>query len=117
MMEVPCPVPLQNAWSPVGYRVVEQNVPQAQPAAGTGDGPTPEPCVPSSPVGYRIVEVARERPASPRPRRAPLVRPPARAAKPVPVRKKPPTALWGTCAAGGAGVLVAMIAIIAMRMS
>src|SRR4051794_33137744 len=103
MMEVPCPVPLQNAWSPVGYQVVEENVPKTSSPGGTGDGPLPEPTVPSSPVGYRVVEVPREQSATPAPRRARAlsVRPAARVATPVPVRKKPPVMLWGSCAAGG----------------
>ena len=116
-MDVPCPVPLQDAWSPVGYRVVEKNVPQTQPNPCTGDGPLPEPCIPSSPVGYRVVEVPRDQSAPPRRTAVPAARSSARLAKPVPVRKKPPVMLWGACAAGGAAVLIAMIAIIAVRMS
>jgi hypothetical protein len=116
MMDVPCPVPLQNAWSPVGYRVIEQNTPPTQDLPSMGDSPPELPPVPSSPVGYRVVQVAGES-SAPRPIRRPAVQPSASRAKPIPVRKKPPMLLWSTCAAGGAIVLVAMIVIIAMRMS
>jgi hypothetical protein len=120
-MEVPCPVPLQNAWSPVGYQVVEENIPLTQDARVTADGPLPEPpCLPSSPVGYRVTEVAAED-SAPRPARraarAPLVQPKSRQARASFLGKTPPLILWGPCAAGGAAVLVAMLLIIAIRMS
>lgn len=117
-MEVPCPVPLQNAWSPVGYQVVEENVSQTPIPCPAADEPLPEPCVPSSPVGYRVIEIARSQSApQPRRTRAPNMHPPARSARPVPVRKKPPVMLWSAFAAGGGAVLVAMICLIAIRMS
>jgi hypothetical protein len=116
MMDVPCPVPLQNAWSPVGYQVVEQNTLSTQDPPSAGDLPPEPPPVPSSPVGYRVVQIAGES-SAPRPIRRPTVQPTACRATPIPVRRRPPMLLWGTCAAGGAVVLVAMIAIIAMRMS
>ncbi|GEM_PF-4834355 len=67
-MEVPCPVPLTQPWSPVGYQVVE--LPGGK--APAGEQPphvilveqTPRPVaksnIPRSPVGYRVVKVADE---------------------------------------------------------
>jgi hypothetical protein len=112
-MEVPCPVPLQQPWSPVGYQVIEENVPTV-PGAATR--PTAEPAwQPSSPLGYRVVVVAAEHTAQPAPR--PLLhRLPARTPK-TPQRQRPPFILWASCAAGGALVLALMIGIILVRMA
>src|SRR5262249_16295400 len=63
-MPVPCPVPLQSPWSPVGYRVVEvldEKIP-AVPVFGAGSaGSAGRAATPSSPVGYRVLELADEK--------------------------------------------------------
>ena len=67
-MEVPCPVPLTQPWSPVGYQVVE--LPDGKPSGGERpplvilaeqvSPPVAKSNIPSSPVGYRVVTVADE---------------------------------------------------------
>jgi hypothetical protein len=78
-MPVPCPVPLQSPWSPVGYRVVEvldEKLP-GLPAFGAGSVGRAS-ATPSSPVGYRVLELADEKlKALPRFRRR-ATRPPQR---------------------------------------
>src|SRR4051812_30324650 len=74
-MKVPCPLPLQSPWSPVGYRILEvgeEHVPTS-PTLPRGDAaakraaPAPN-AVPRSPVGCRVVQVAEEKvPRPPRP--------------------------------------------------
>ena len=89
-MEVPCPVPLLQPWSPVGYQVVQlpdgKGPPAEQPPqvilAEHDPGPIVRSAAPSSPVGYRVVVVADEKvPVAPRVRSldiGSLVRPPRR---------------------------------------
>ena len=61
-MEVPCPVPLLQPWSPVGYQVVQI----AEPVPPGAPPPPPQPWkdrprpVASSPVGYKVTMVASE---------------------------------------------------------
>jgi hypothetical protein len=76
-MKVPCPLPLQNPWSPVGYQVVEvenANAPDqtgSPPANTTKKRRPPEPPpVAWSPVGCQVVQVGEEH--IPLPRRAPV---------------------------------------------
>ncbi len=64
-MDVPCSVPLKNAWSPVGYQVVEivdanapSSPPKSVPVEGMGETKAN---VASSPVGYRVQLVAEEK--------------------------------------------------------
>jgi len=67
-MEVPCPVPLTEPWSPVGYRVVQvgdDKVPSRQQPplvslAASSAQPTPKLTTPRSPVGYKVVMVAED---------------------------------------------------------
>ena len=67
-MEVPCPVPLSEPWSPVGYRVVQVGDDKApspdQPPlvtlAASSAQPAPKLTTPRSPVGYKVVMVAEE---------------------------------------------------------
>src|SRR5260221_12284226 len=62
-MQVPCPVPLQSPWSPVGYQVVEVSgagppLVGLAPESGSpiGNAPVARPALPpSSPVGYKVV--------------------------------------------------------------
>lgn len=67
-MEVPCPVPLSEPWSPVGYRVVQvgddktptsEQPPQVTLAAPSSQ-PIPKLTTPRSPVGYKVVMVAED---------------------------------------------------------
>jgi hypothetical protein len=92
-MKVPCPVPLQSAWSPVGYHVVEVNVAQPPGQAPLPEakivGPAPAP-LPSSPVGYRIVLVSEEKAVDPPPQPLPRLR---RTSRSLPPRIRP-TNLW-----------------------
>jgi len=57
-MKVPCPLPLSEAWSPVGYQVVQISE-ESRPAAPK---PAQVPAQPRSPMGYQIVKVAEESP-------------------------------------------------------
>jgi hypothetical protein len=68
-MHVPCPIPLAEPWSPVGYEVVqlsEETVPVGAEPASPGEsvslapGRDPAALLPSSPVGYRVSLVATE---------------------------------------------------------
>jgi hypothetical protein len=111
-MRVPCPVPPQAPWSPVGYQVVQVADEQTlvPPAAAQPDRPEPA----RSPVGYRVVQVADERSAgAPRPpaRRARRAWPPPSEAP----RRLPP---WGAVVAGGFGLmaLVVLLGVIALAL-
>jgi hypothetical protein len=54
-MNVPNPLPLSEAWSPMGYQVVQvADETTAKPAQA------PAPPVPRSPLGYQIVKVSEE---------------------------------------------------------
>ena len=63
-MNVPCPVPLKDPWSPAGYEVVEmadvpqEKPPQDRPPPGRGKR------APSSAAGYHVVQVAEEKSAA-----------------------------------------------------
>jgi hypothetical protein len=61
-MNVPNPLPFSEAWSPVGYQVVqiadETGPPECRPASV----PAQLPYVPRSPLGYQIVKVWDEEP-------------------------------------------------------
>jgi hypothetical protein len=67
-MEVPCPVPLSEPWSPVGYRVVEISdekpaSPDQPPQVILAEPGSRRPealRVPRSPIGYRVAVVADE---------------------------------------------------------
>lgn len=64
-MEVPCPVPLSQPWSPVGYQVVQVSEENKQPAPGI---PVKRKAA-RSPLGYRVNMVADEDiPLPPRPK-------------------------------------------------
>jgi hypothetical protein len=79
-MHVPCPVPLQSPWSPVGYQVVEVSdagppVVGLAPESGSpnGNAPLVRPAIPpSSPVGYKVVVTEKATPRSPA---TPLIKP------------------------------------------
>jgi hypothetical protein len=95
-MTVRCPLPLQDPWSPAGYRVVQvadeivaqvadEQAPAAQArsrANRSGEGPkhTQPPRAPSSPLGYRVQQVAEETvppdPRAPAPKARSAERPP-----------------------------------------
>jgi hypothetical protein len=102
-MEFPCPVPLTNAWSPVGYQVVDVTDAQ-EPVPGAAKTPAP---VPSSPLGYRIVLVAEEKAkpvaVSPAPQPRPRTR--ARANSP----KHDTTAVWAPLAVAGVFLVLFVI--------
>jgi hypothetical protein len=118
-MEVPCPVPLSEPWSPVGYQVVEildekpespDQPPQvilAEPWSQRTDTPR----VPRSPIGYRVAVVADEivpvaKPAKPRwddePRTIVL---------PYRPRRRNPVELWIPLGAVGCLVLLPALAL------
>jgi len=59
-MKAPCPLPLSEAWSPVGYQVVQISE-ESRPAAPK-PAQVPAPPQPRSPLGYQIVKVAEESP-------------------------------------------------------
>lgn len=79
-MEVPCPVPLLEPWSPVGYRVVQvgddktptNDQPPQVTLAASSSQPIPKLTTPRSPVGYKVVMVAED--TVPVPRRQALRR-------------------------------------------
>ncbi len=101
-MEVPCPVPLSQPWSPVGYQVVQVSEERKLPAEG---GPRKvKRSVARSPLGYRVDVVADEN--------IPL---PSRARMQWLLAKKPPRTkpvlIWGPIAAGGFFFLLPVIAI------
>src|SRR5207244_10400255 len=82
-MEVPCPVPLSQPWSPVGYQVLQVGSEQLPPSPPPVDAPTSgKPRrLPASPVGYRVVVVSDEvvpvkPPPCPRKKRAKKPSPP-----------------------------------------
>src|SRR5262245_11429579 len=117
-MQVPCPVPLESPWSPVGYKVVEvrdaklpakQEDPQTTPPQ-----PKPEPArVPSSPVGYRVRQVTEEERPPVKTKAAP---PAARPPKTLPQRPQArtnPVALWGSIAGAG---FVAVVVLMSMAL-
>ncbi len=98
-MKCPCPLPLRDAWSPVGYRVVEvaEEVPTAVPAPprppqGPPSGAAPK-RLPFSTVGYQVVPVAEETIPEPPPHY-----PVARRPRPRPPAGIHPLAIWGPCA-------------------
>jgi hypothetical protein len=57
-MEVPCPVPLSQPWSPVGYQVVQVSEEKNLPVEG--GPPKVKRKVARSPLGYRVNVVADE---------------------------------------------------------
>ena len=107
-MELRSPLPLQDPWSPVGYRVVQVTDEQdpvvevgPQPSR-SGEGPQrPPPRAPSSPLGYRVTKVADENVpvATPAPRRQ------DRTAQ-APAYSRSELRVIGSCLAAGGGVLV-----------
>jgi hypothetical protein len=115
-MKVPCPVPLQSPWSPVGYQVVEvadEKVPAIpvgrQTSRSAGAGPKPakvaQSAVPSSPLGYRVIQVAEEKSPEPPPALEPkveIVDEPS----PREITSPSPAVVWGSIAAGGLCLLV-----------
>ncbi len=141
-MEIPCPVPLNRPWSPMGYQVVEvanEYVPVPVPVADAEQSPQTPP-LPSSPVGYRVTVVAEEAPpapapAPPRPVRvvtvaaaempstpiaAPLIRAPrprGHAVKAPSRRQRHPLSLWGPIAAGACVIILCMAALITAHLT
>ncbi len=119
-MKLPCPVPLQNPWSPVGYRVVEvadETSPGAE--AGPRTGRATGAAFPSSPLGYQLVPVAEE--AGPQPRPVRHHRRPAereRAYNLALALKRPrgrepgPSVPWGPIAAAGLGGIVLLFLLV-----
>jgi hypothetical protein len=100
-MEVPCPVPLSQPWSPVGYQVVQ--VGEEKKTSLDGIPPKVRLKLARSPLGYRVNVVADEDiPLPPRAKRQW-----SRSAKP-PVR---PLVIWGPIAAGVLFLLLPMMAI------
>src|SRR5262249_8358077 len=116
-MEVPCPVPLQRPWSPVGYQVlqVEEDIvltPVAGAPPGGPDGPPAPPPArpPPPPRGSRVPQGGDER-VPPRPAAHP---PPYRPWEDPPSRKTPPWALYGSLAGGGFFFLVLVVALVGL---
>jgi hypothetical protein len=109
-MHVPCSVPLQSPWSPVGYQVVEVTDPKvptlvAAPAVHA-------PLLPSSPVGYRVV-VAQEKAAKPTVKikaRASVTSRPA-------TWKDNPFIVWVPVGAGAFGVMALTLILAIVRAS
>jgi hypothetical protein len=115
-MHVPCSVPLQRPWSPVGYQVVEvsdPNVPTlvaVPPACGCA---VPEaPLLPSSPVGYRVV-VAEEKAARP----SVLIKPRAPESPRRSSWKDNPLIVWGPIGAGAFGIMAITLILAIVRAS
>lgn len=112
-MHISCSVPLQEPWSPVGYRVVEvMNEKIPRPTVGwhrvarAENAPREAPWAPSSPLGYRVVLVEEEK------GRQPCLRPPIACDSRKPSsHMMSPHLLWGSIAAGF--LLVTVILIIA----
>jgi hypothetical protein len=112
-MEVPCPVPLSQPWSPVGYQVVplpDANVPsQANPPQVILAEETPRKVAsssPRSPVGYRVVLVADD--IVPVPPRAQVRKRPSIMRSPS--RRRPP-GFWLPFAAVGCFILMPAVAL------
>jgi hypothetical protein len=112
-MNVPCPVPLQSPWSPVGYQVVvvsdlaHESIPEVRPPTERTAGGRSRrgPSLPSSGVGYRVAQIAEERIAGPA--RAPLTK--VRSGPRRPPKKMEPLVIWAPVAAVG-GFLMVLLA-------
>jgi hypothetical protein len=101
-MEVPCPVPLSEAWSPVGYQVVQVSEEKKLPV--DGGPPKVKGRAARSPLGYRVNVVADEDiPLPPRPKLQWSL-------KRNPPRTKP-ALIWAPIVAGGFFFLLPVIAI------
>ena len=115
-MHVPCSVPLQSPWSPVGYQVVEvtdPNVPVLVPAPPACSGAGPEaPRLPSSPVGYRVV-VAAEQAARP----SVLIKARPRSVARSASWKDNAFIVWGSVGAGAFGVMALTLILAIVRAS
>ncbi len=128
-MEVPCPVPLTEPWSPVGYQIVElpaKDLPGKEPRSKHAPPPATapllaEPCpapvfgsaLPRSPVGYRVVCVADEKiPVDYPSRLKQLWEEPARPR--TPRRPRPRTSPWAPLAVVGAVLAVVFLPAISM---
>jgi hypothetical protein len=120
-MKPPCPVPLHDPWSPVGYQVVEvaEFADECLPAP---PGPLPARrsegnrsrsaarWMPSSPLGYQVRAVAEET-VAPEPPKPP---PPAVLPyEPPPRPRVHPLAVWGPCVLGGV-VIVGLVFLAAL---
>jgi hypothetical protein len=101
-MAVPCPVPLTDPWSPVGYQVIQVSEEKKLPEQGVP--PKVKRKVARSPLGYRVNLVADEDiPLPPRPKLQ------------WSLRKKPPrirpAVIWAPIVAGSFFILLPAVAI------